>query len=329
MLRLILFLIIIALFLAARTPVDSTVSEKTICIDPGHGGTAATDTFRVGLGGEREEWINLRVALMLKDMLVAKGARVVMTRSEDVRVDLEKRAAIAIANKADLFVSIHHNATADRNVNLPIVYFHGAVSENGASVQAAKLFAAEVKKQLFGDMGHTSVVSDYTIFPKKGASVLRNSYGIPGLLVESSFFSNVNEETRLKDKGYNLREATAFMNAIEEFFSHPESKINEKKIPNELPVFQVLEEAERMKPEALLWLEDFETAKAMVNPKDTAALKKAYDLFTRSARSFPDSWVAKQCHEYRSAILMRLNRVKESKVEGIRAKEFYTDEAGY
>jgi N-acetylmuramoyl-L-alanine amidase len=324
-----MFSTVIVLFAAVRTPIPSSVSQKTICIDPGHGGTAATDTFRVGLQGEREEWINLRVALMLKEMLVAKGARVIMTRSGDVKVDLEKRAQIAISNKADLFVSIHHNATADRNVNLPIVYFHGAASENGTSVQAAKFFASEVKKQLFGGQGHTSVVSDYTIFPKKGASVLRNSYGIPALLVESSFFSNVDEETRLKDKAYNLREATAFMNAIEMFFSHPHSKIKEKKIPNELPVFQVLEEAERMKPEALLWLEDFNAGKELLNRKDTASLRKAYDLFTRSARSFPDSWVAKQCHEYRSAILLQLNRRKEAREESIRAKEFYTDEADH
>jgi hypothetical protein len=167
-------------------------------------------------------------------------------------------------------------------------------------------------------------VSDYTIFPKKGASVLRNSYGIPGLLVESSFFSNVEEEKRLKQPEYNLREATAFMHAIELFFGHSHAKISEKKIPNELPVFEVLQEADRMKPEALLWLEDFQTAKELFAKKDTASLRKAYDLFTRSARSFPDSWVAKECHEYRSAILLQLYRVREAREEGVRAKEFYT-----
>jgi N-acetylmuramoyl-L-alanine amidase len=326
MLRTILFFTVIALFTTMRTPVHSSVLGKKICIDPGHGGTAATDTFRVGLLGEREEWINLRVALMLKKMLLEKGAVVIMTRSADEKVDLNKRAELATSNKADLFVSIHHNATADRNVNFPIVYFHGAASENDASVQAAKFFAREVQKQLFNGKGHISVVSDYTIFPKKGASVLRNSYGIPALLAESSFFSNVEEEARLKDTAYNLREATAFMNAIETFFSHPRLKIKEKKIPDQLPVFQVLEEAERMKPEALSWLQDFETGRELFKRKDTASLRKAYDLFTRSARSFPDSWVAKKCHEYRSAIFLQLNRVKEAREESIRAKEFYTTE---
>jgi len=40
----------------------SAVSGKIICLDPGHGGTAKTDSFREGPTGEREEWINLRVA---------------------------------------------------------------------------------------------------------------------------------------------------------------------------------------------------------------------------------------------------------------------------
>jgi len=324
--RLILFFTITALYNIIPASVPSSVSGKKICIDPGHGGTAATDSFRVGMLGEREEWVNLRVGLMLKKMLEAKGAQVLMTRIADEKVELTKRAELAISNKADLFVSIHHNSTADRNVNFPIVYFHGAASENDASVQASKFLAIEIQKQLFSGKGHISVVSDYTIFPLKGAAVLRHSYGIPALLAEASFFSNVEEEKKLKEEEYNAKEATAFMNAIELFFSHTQSKIKVKKIPDQLPVFHVLEEADRMKPEALSWLNDFETAKELYKQKDTASLRIAYDLFSRSARSFPDSWVAKQCHEYRSAILRQFNRVKEAKEESIRAREYYTSE---
>lgn len=324
--RVILFFAIVALYTTRPASVASSVSGKKICIDPGHGGTAATDSFRVGLLGEREEWINLRVALMLKSMLVAKGAEVIMTRSADEKIELIKRAEFATSNKADLFVSIHHNATADRNVNFPIVYFHGAASENDASVQVAKFLAREIRKQLFGGKGHISVVSDYTIFPERGAAVLRNTYGIPALLAEASFFTNVEEERRLKDVAYNAKEAAAFMHAIEMFFNHPQIKIKEKKIPDQLPVFPVLEEADRMKPEALNWLNDFETAKELHKKNDTVSLQKAYDLFSRSARSFPDSWVARECHEYRSAILLQLKRVKEARQESIRAKEFYTTE---
>lgn len=150
MARLILVLATIAFCTTRNVQAQTSVSGKKICIDPGHGGTATTDTFRVGLLGEREEWINLRVAMTLKKMLEAKGAHIIMTRTDDVKVDLETRAELATAHHADLFISIHHNATADRNVNFPIVYFHGAASENSASVQAAEFLAHEVQKQLFG-----------------------------------------------------------------------------------------------------------------------------------------------------------------------------------
>jgi hypothetical protein len=42
------------------------LNDKTICVDPGHGGTAHSDSFRVGPGGEREEWINLRAVSLFK-----------------------------------------------------------------------------------------------------------------------------------------------------------------------------------------------------------------------------------------------------------------------
>jgi N-acetylmuramoyl-L-alanine amidase len=323
LLRLIIMFSIVGAFL---TPTPSSLVGKKICIDPGHGGTAAIDSYRVGVAGEREEWVNLRVALALKKMLEAKGAQVIMTRTADDRVDLAKRGELAVENKADLFVSIHHNATADRAVNFPIVYFHGAASENDASVQAAKLLAREIRKQLFRGSGQISVVSDYTIFPEKGAAVLRHSYGIPGLLAEASFFSNEEEEKKLKGEDYNVAEATAFVNAIEMYFTHAQQPVKEKKIPDQLPVFHVLQEADRMKPEALNWLDDFETGKRLYLQGNKASVNEAYELFTRSARSFPDSWVAKECHEYRSKILAKLGKKKEAEEEAARAREFYVSE---
>ena len=42
---------------------NDPLAGRVICIDPGHGGTAESDAYRVGPAGEREEWINLRVAV--------------------------------------------------------------------------------------------------------------------------------------------------------------------------------------------------------------------------------------------------------------------------
>ena len=137
---LILFVFII-LVTGCSNKTDNSLKGKVICIDPGHGGTAETDSFRVGPTGEREEWINLRVALKLAEMLKNDGAVVILTRSEDESVALRARAELAINKEADVFVSIHHNATADTTVNFPIIYFHGNVSENRASIILGKSLA--------------------------------------------------------------------------------------------------------------------------------------------------------------------------------------------
>jgi N-acetylmuramoyl-L-alanine amidase len=301
----------------------SPLEGKVICLDPGHGGTAAFDSYRVGPTGEREEWIDLRVALLLKDMLEAKGARVLMSRTQDVQVPLKDRAILAVDNNADVFISIHHNATADPGVNFPIVYYHANASENLASVQLGKCLAHRMNRALFDGKKPVSLASDHTIFPSAGTAVLRHSYGIPGVICEASFFSNPEEEQRLKDNEYNRKEAKAYVAALEDFFSLPPLPIEEKYSHGKVAPFRVFQEAERMNETAKRWHQDFVEGKQLMGEETSAVLEKAYELFTRSARSFPDSWVARECHFYRAKILDRMGKKQEAAQEQRRAKEFY------
>lgn len=302
---------------------QSTLSGKIICLDPGHGGTAATDNFRQGPSGEREEWINLRVALLLKEMLEKKGASIVITRTNDSNIPFDDRIKLAIESKANVFLSIHHNGTADRKVNFPIVYFHGNASENEASVELGKQVALQLKKALFSAQTAVSLVSDHTIFPTAGAKVLRDTYGIPGIIAEASFFTNAGEEKRLKSKKYNQKEAAAFVKALEYFFSTRYPPVLGRSSRVQIVPFAVLQEAQRMHPDALRWYEDFEEGKKFYQKRDTAALTQAFELFTRSARSFPDSYIAAQCHTYRAAILQKKGKVEEAVQEERRVQERY------
>ena len=59
-----------------------SLKGKKIFLDPGHGGTAANDPLRSGPFGITEESVNLRVGLILRDMLVQAGAIVTMSRTE-------------------------------------------------------------------------------------------------------------------------------------------------------------------------------------------------------------------------------------------------------
>jgi len=325
------FLALLFLLIVFKNPVFSqnavsTLKGKIICVDPGHGGTALTDSYRVGPAGEREEWINLRVGLMLRKMLEEKGATVIMTRTEDKFIPLPDRAKFAVDNKADLFVSIHHNATADSTVNFPIIYFHGNASENVASVDFGRALAESLLKHLHKSGSPVSLVSDFTIFAESGASVLRNTYGIPAVLAEASFFTNAEEEQKLKQEDHNRKEAIAYTEALEAFFSNPVQKIAAKNsIVPAIPVFKVFQEAERMTPVAKRWHQDFLEGQKWLSRNDTASLRQAYNLFTRSARSFPDSYVASKCHANRAVILKKTGKSQESAQEAQRAKEYYVN----
>ncbi|HSI74428.1 MAG TPA: N-acetylmuramoyl-L-alanine amidase [Lunatimonas sp.] len=303
---------------------NSVLNGKIICLDPGHGGTAAIDSYRVGPTGEREEWINLRVGLYLKKMLEKQGATVLMTREADVQVALADRAELAVDRNADVFISIHHNATADRSVNFPILYFHGSAMENEASVSLGKLIAKEFRETLFDSEGPVSLVSDFAIFPNAGAGVLRGTYGIPSILAEASFFSNADEEKRLKKKRYNKREAKAYINALTTFFEKEEiPPIREKSHPLTIPPFQVFQEAERMRPEALLWKENYLKGKELVEQGDPSLLGEAMEYLDLSVRSFADSYVAREVHILRSKILQMQGKEDESATEALRAEAFY------
>ena len=82
---------------------------RTIVIDAGHGGT---EDGAKGPGGTLEKNVTLAVARRLKAALEAQlGVRVILTRDGDDTVALDQRAALANNNKADLFVSLHANAS--------------------------------------------------------------------------------------------------------------------------------------------------------------------------------------------------------------------------
>ena len=89
------------------------LTVHTIMLDPGHGGH---DPGARG-NGIVEKDLNLKFAKLLGGMLKEKCFRVLNTRSKDVFVPLEQRTAMANAQKADLFVSVHVNANPDPSVH--------------------------------------------------------------------------------------------------------------------------------------------------------------------------------------------------------------------
>lgn len=84
-------------------------SIRTIVIDPGHGGE---DGGARGASGTLEKDVTLAVARRLKAAIEARyGIRVLQTRDDDRLIGPDGRAAYANNNKADLFISLHANAS--------------------------------------------------------------------------------------------------------------------------------------------------------------------------------------------------------------------------
>lgn len=309
---------------ASAGPAADPLHGRTIVVDAGHGGTADTDSYRVGPAGEREEWINLRVAHLLRDMLEARGAHVIMTRETDTAVALRERADMAVEAEADVFISIHHNATADPGVNFPIVYYHASASRNQAGVELARHVARRLDQRLFGGEATPVVVSDHVIFAGSGTAVLRHSYGVPGVIGEASFFTNPEEEQRLRDPEHNRREAEAYVLALEDFFAGRQPPILTMEDAEPLEPFRAAQEADRMSETALRWRTDYLEALELMQGS-SPDLERAFELATRSVRSFPDSPVARDAHLIRARILEAWGRTAEAELTRRRVREFYPE----
>jgi N-acetylmuramoyl-L-alanine amidase len=307
---------------AAGPTAGDPLRGRTIVVDAGHGGTAATDTYRVGPAGEREEWVNLRVAHLLRDMLEARGARVILTRDTDTAVELRPRAELARDANADVFISIHHNATADPAVNFPIIYYHGHASQNVAGVRLARHVAGHLNDALFAGKANPVVVSDHVIFDGSGTAVLRHSYGIPGVIGEASFFTDPEEERRLRDPAYNRREAEAYVLALQDFFSEPMPPVHPADEAVPLEPFRAAQEAERMAETARRWRQDYLGGRRLMQEPERD-LEQAFELLTRSVRSFPDSPVAGEAHLLRASILDEWGRAGEAAEVRRRVRELY------
>jgi len=192
---------------------------KRVFIDPGHGGESGQDRFRRGPHGVTEEEANLSVALTLSDMLRGAGCNVAMSRTGDIPVPLDRRAAMAAEFEPDLFISIHHNGSPRREdgVQYPAVLFWSSPQLRPLSYRLACLLRDEFEKIMDGE---GVVLSDLAVFPEAGTRVLRKTkYLCPGILGEGGFFSHQAHARHLADREYLVTEAEAYFSAIAELFS--------------------------------------------------------------------------------------------------------------
>ncbi len=217
-----------------RTPVqrDSLIQSfrpylegRRIFLDPGHGGV---DRFGRGPEGDAiEADVNLRVGLALRSLLTAAGARVFMSRERDTSIDLADRPLLALSTGAEIFVSLHHNATGtgDDITNYSSVYYHsrdGHPDYHPANHDLARYIERDMSYAMRNAAPPFSptfdgTLSDFDIYPNSGFAVLRGNT-LPAVLVEASFFSHPHEERRLTADEFNRIEAWGIFLGLGKYF---------------------------------------------------------------------------------------------------------------
>jgi N-acetylmuramoyl-L-alanine amidase len=210
-----------------------------IVLDAGHGGH---DPGAHGSGINEAELV-LDVTLRLRDLLEKQpGIEVTLTRSTDEFIQLEERTAIANRTGADLFLSIHANASRNPQARGVETYFLNFASNPEAEAVAARENSASGKtmhslpefvraialnnkideSRDFADMVQKSMVRRLSsknktlrdLGVKQAPFVVLIGAGMPSVLAEISFLTNRQDGALLKTAGYRQQIAESLFDAI-------------------------------------------------------------------------------------------------------------------
>jgi N-acetylmuramoyl-L-alanine amidase len=218
---------------------------KRIVIDPGHGGK---DPGAVGPHGTQEKNVNLRLAQELADSLrETYGYEVLLTRMDDTFIPLEERAQLANKHNADLFISLHCNASPSPKRKGFEVYFLSERASDSHADAVARLenavLAYEGKeipspnrvKEVLRSLVKTANINEASALgslldrhlaerlyePSSGVKqaafyVLRGAE-MPAVLIETGFISNNHEEQLLVDDGFRQKLIEAISAGVVEY----------------------------------------------------------------------------------------------------------------
>lgn len=262
-------------------PMEGTSQQKVrkVVIDAGHGGK---DPGAVGKYSKEKD-IALSIALKTGNYIQKNlpDVEVIYTRKTDVFVELHNRARIANDNEADLFISIHCNANNSSKPYGTETYVMG-LHKSQANLEVAKLEnAAILKEEDYSDMYDgfdPSRDEDYitlTLFQNAHlesslilASTVQDQFreraglkdrgvwqagfwvlyktAMPGILVETGFLSNANDEKYLRSDDGQSYIASAIYRAFKEYklmIEDPENRaamaIDQQSLVNDEIVFRV------------------------------------------------------------------------------------------
>lgn len=215
---------------------------RTVVVDAGHGGS---EDGAKGPEGTLEKNITLSVARRLKAALESRlGVRVILTRDSDATVGLDERAALGNNNKADLFVSLHANASM-RPAASGAEVFYLSLDEYGDAAQRAAHGDSE-SLPVFGggtrdielipwEMAQARYIQESAALAQAVEASLRERVPVssraiqqapfrvlvganmPAVLVEMGFLTNADQEKRLRSDDFQNNVVQALVESITRF----------------------------------------------------------------------------------------------------------------
>ncbi len=204
--------------------------KGVVVLDPGHGGTmevgGSSANNATSPSGVLEKNITLRMAFLIREELqvaAKKGGhniKVVLTRETDVNLGLSARAAIAKANKANLFLSIHCNASVAHNAR-GVETLVRAPSAGNPNHADDKKFAQLIQNAVFNTIKKYDANTKDRQVKDQVLGVLKDEHlgpNVPACLVELEFIDvkAVDELLNIGTKSPEVRKdiAKAMANAI-------------------------------------------------------------------------------------------------------------------
>lgn len=200
----------------------------TICLDPGHGGKDSGNR----VGWHYEKSYTLPLAFELRDQLKKAGFNVILTRSKDTYIDLPERPAIANKRGADLFISLHFNATGTGRDEAegPETYCITPVGANSSNAsgengefgspvgagptianrneQRSLLLAYQVEKSLVQNLN----AKDRGV--KRARYWVLRDAAMPAILIEGGFMTHPPEAKKIYNSAYRRQMAAAIVKGI-------------------------------------------------------------------------------------------------------------------
>lgn len=220
----------------ARTP-----GRPLVLIDPGHGGQDPGATAVSGDVAEKD--LALQLARELRDKLAADGrVRIAMTRDDDRYLTLDQRSALARELGANLYVSLHMDSAPNPLARGATVYSLSDVASDEESAHLAQSENSAVARAAGSDGSVRAILSDLVVQSQMRASatlaerLVRNasgsvelrpnphrfadfhvlrSAGVPAVLFEAGYISNVDDEAMLRDPKQRAQIVAALARAIE------------------------------------------------------------------------------------------------------------------